>query len=302
MDRIAEMELFAAIAEHGSFSEAARRTGVAKSVVSKHVRALEDRLGVRLINRTTRRLSLTEVGLAYHERCVRILAELEDADLSASRMQIEPRGRLRVNAPMSFGQHHLAPILPDFLSAHPAITVELTLNDRYVDVVEEGYDLALRIGKLEDSSLIARRLSAMRSILCASSAYLAVHGRPCHPRDLAGHNCLSYAYLATGDEWALFGPGGAVTVRARGNLQVNNGDALCAATVAGLGIAVLPDFIAADSLRTGRLERVLPGWERPPSAVHAIYPHSRHLSTRLRVFVDFLAERFGGDPPWGDLP
>ena len=298
MDRLTSMEIFARVAEAKSFSEAARRLKLSKSSVSKHVMALEDRLGARLLNRTTRRLSLTEVGTAYHEWCARIISDVEEAESSVTRLHTEPRGTLRINAPMSFGTLHLAPAIPDFLVRYPGVQVDLTLNDRFVDLVEEGFDVSIRIGQLADSSLIARRLTPIRTVACASPGYLRAHGRPSTPADLAGHNCLVYSYLTAGDVWIFSGPAGEVTVRVSGNFRVNNGDAMRAAALRGLGIVLIPSFIVGGDLRSGALEAVLIDYAGREAAAYAIYPHNRHMSAKLRVFVDFLARRFGRDPYW----
>jgi DNA-binding transcriptional LysR family regulator len=292
------MAVFARVVDARSFTGAAAALGLSKSAVSKQVARLEDRLGARLLNRTTRRLSLTEVGAAFYERCARILAEVEDAELAVGRLQDAPRGTLRINAPMSFGQLHLAPAVADFLDGHPDVAVDLTLNDRLVDLIEEGYDLAIRISQLADSSLIARRLVPMRRIVCGSPAYFARHGVPRHPRDLRQHNCLLYSYLPSVEEWQFVGPDGPVAVRAAGTLKANNGDVLETAMLAGLGVALQPTFIAARDLQAGRLVAVMPDYVNEAASVYAVYPHSRHLSAKVRAFIDFLAARFGPEPSW----
>lgn len=293
MDRLQSMAVFLRVAELGSFSGAAEQLRLSKSAVSKHVTALEERLGVRLINRTTRRLALTEVGQTYRDYCARIVQEVEEAERAASRQGVEPRGRLKVNAPMTFGFLRLAPLLPGFLARHPAVTVELTLNDRFVDLIEEGYDVAVRIGELADSSLTARRLATARFVCAAAGTYLARAGRPERPEDLARHNCLVYTGRRPPDEWRFARDGGTVAVKVAGNLQANNGDALRAAAAGGLGVVYQPDFILAADLEDGRLERLLPDWTTPELPVHAVFPPQRHAFARLRVFLDFLAERLG---------
>ncbi len=297
MDRLQSMALFVRVAELGSFSQAARQLGMSKSAASKQVAALEERLGVRLLNRTTRRLALTEVGAVYRDHCVRVVVEADEADLAASRHSSTPRGRLRVNAPMTFGFLQLAPLLPAFLTAHPAIQVELSLNDRVVDLIEEGFDLAVRIGRLADSSLIARRLATTGFVCAAAPGYLARAGRPAAPADLARHNCLRYTLRPQPEGWSFVRGGETVTVRIAGSLEANNGDALLAAACAGLGIVWLPDFIAAAEIAAGALVRLLPEWETPTLPIHAVFPAQRHPSAKLRAFVDFLATRFaeGGD-------
>jgi DNA-binding transcriptional LysR family regulator len=303
MDRLSSMAVFAKVAELGSFSAAADQLGLSKSAVSKHVTALEGRLGVPLVNRTTRRLALTEAGEAYRDSCARIVAEVEEAELEAGRHGSEPRGRLRVNAPMTFGVLHLGPLIPEFLARFPRIEIDLTLNDRVVDLIEEGVDVALRIGSLRDSSLIARRLAAAASVCAASPAYLRAAGTPAHPAELARHNCLRYTLRRTPETWEfLRGDGERHAVRLRGNLSANNGDALRAAALGGLGVVVLPDFIVGEDVAAGRLVRLLDGWTMPEIPIHAVWPPQRHPSPKLRAFVDFLAERLARRCPWSQQP
>lgn len=297
MDRLAAMAGFAKVVETQSFSAAARALGVSKSQVSKQVAFLEEHLGARLLNRTTRRLSLTDAGAAFYDSCQRVLAEAEEAERAVGSLQAEPRGVLKVNAPMSFGILHLAPALPEFARRYPELTVDITLNDRMVDLVEEGFDVAVRISRLTDSSLVARRLAPSRRVVCGAPDYFAAHGVPRHPRDLKAHNCLIYSYAAN-EEWRFHGPEGEVAVRVSGSLRANNGEVLLAALRAGLGVAPLPTFIVGPDLAAGRLMPVLPEWADDSASVYAVYPHRRHLSTKVRVFVDFLAERFGPRPYW----
>lgn len=298
LDRLQGMTVFVRVAELGSFSSAARQLSLSKSTVSKHVTQLEERLGVRLINRTTRRLALTEVGSAYRDYCARIVQEIEEAELTAMRHAVEPRGRLKVNAPVTFGFLHLGPLLPAFLARHPGIEIELTLNDRFVDLLEEGFDVAVRVGRLGDSSLVARRFATARHVCAASAAYLDRAGRPEAPAALAGHNCLSYSYGRQPDAWAFARGAERLSVRVSGNLQANNGDALRAAACAGLGTVYLPDFILGGDLAAGRLVRLLEDWETPEIPIHAVFPPQRHLSAKLRAFVDFLVERLGRRDGW----
>jgi DNA-binding transcriptional LysR family regulator len=295
------MAIFVSVVESESFTGAARELGLSKSAVSKQIARLEDRLGARLLNRTTRRLSLTEAGTAFYEGCRRVVDEAEVAEQRVSRLSAAPRGLLRVNAPMSFGVRHVGPCLSDFLSACPELTLDLALNDRLVDLVEEGYDVAVRIGVLADSSLVARRLAPSHLVLCAAPGYLVARGRPAAPEDLARHDCASYSYRTAGPEWRFLGPDGLRRVKVSGRVTVNNGDVLLAAALRGLGIVMLPSFIAGDALRAGHLERVLPEWRVAEEAnVYAVYPASRNLSPKVRVFVDFLAERFGEAPYWDE--
>lgn len=298
IDTLTGMAVFARVIEAGGFSAAARALGLSKSAVSKQVAALEDRLGARLLHRTTRRMSLTEAGAAFLDASRRVLAEVESAEAAVGALQAEPRGTLRVNAPMTFGIMHLAAAIPAFLDQYPRVTVDLVLNDRFVDLVEEGFDVAVRIGRLGDSSLVARRLAPMRRVMVASSAYLDIHGRPRVLADLAGHECLTYAYSSSGDEWCFDGPRGEERVRVTGRLRANNGEVLKAAALAGAGILAIPTFIVGPELRDGRLERVLPGHESRSGAIHAVWPPGRQPAPKLRAFVDFLAGRFGAVPYW----
>lgn len=298
MDRLDDMLAFIKVVDTGSFTAAADRLGLSKSVVSRRVAELEDRLGARLLNRTTRRLSLTEVGSAFHERCARILADLDEAERAVADLHAAPRGRLRVNAPVSFGVMHLAPAIAAFLERHPAIDMEIDLNDRYVDLVDEGYDLAVRIGRLRDSSLIARRLAPSRMVVCASPAYLERRGVPAQPEDLVQHNCLIYSNVPTAEQWTFRCGAQTRSVRITGTLRTGNGDLLREAAMAGVGIAVLPTFLCGDALASGALFSVLPDAHVAESTVFAVYPQNRHLSPKVRAFVDFLATRFGPEPYW----
>jgi DNA-binding transcriptional LysR family regulator len=299
MDRLANMEAFARVAESGSFSEAARRLGTSKSLVSRQVAALETELGARLLHRTTRSLTLTEEGRGYHAEVVRILAEIQDANLSVSRMQAAPRGRLKVNAPMSFSFLHLAPMIPDFLRRYPEVDVDMTLNDRYVDLIEEGFDVAVRIGRLADSSLVARKLAPMRPVICASPGYLRERGVPETPDDLRKHLCLCNSTNALVDEWRLVDRDGRpVMVQIKGRLRANNGDTLRIAALQGLGLVNLPTFFVGGDLQAGTLVSVLSGYMPQDAGIYAVYPHSRHLLPKVRAFVDFLAERIGPRPYW----
>lgn len=297
-DNLAAMAVFARVVENRSFTQAAGALGRSKSAVSKAVSALEDRLGARLLNRTTRRLSLTEAGAAYYERAARILAEAAEADSAVSALQDEPRGTLRVNAPMSFGQRHLAPAIGAFLERYPELRLDITLSDRIVDLIGEGYDVAVRIAALPDSSLIAAKLAPNRRLVCATPGYLARAGTPRHPQDLRRHNCFGYTYQATGNTWRFVGPEGPVAVRVTGTLSANNGEILKAAVLEGLGLSLIPSFSIAGELKSGELVNVLPDYIDTETSVYAVYPHSRHLSAKVRAFVDFLRHRFGPEPYW----
>jgi len=294
MDRLDAIEAFVKVAETNSFSEAARRLRVSKSAVSRLVGALEAELGARLLHRTTRSLTLTEVGRDYFERSRRVLADIDEANLAVSQAQAAPRGRLRVNAPMSFSFLHLSQAMPDFLARYPDIGVDLVMNDRFVDLVDEGFDVAVRIGALEDSSLIARRLAPVRRVVCASPAYLDARGVPSMPDDIVHHDCV-----VNDPKWRFVAPDGKPwVVAARGRISANNGDAIRVAALGGLGLALLPTFFVGDDLRSGALVAVLDGFIEQDMTLNAVYPHARHLSPKVRAFVDFLADRFGPIPYW----
>ena len=300
MDRLTEMEAFVRVVDLGGFTDAARKMGVSKSAVSKHVSALEARLGARLLNRTTRRVNPTEIGLAYYDRAARVLSEATEADAMAASMQGTPQGELRVSAPLSFGIRHLGPAVSDFLKAYPEVAVRVSLDDRFVELVAEGFDLAVRIGALPDSTLIARKLAETALVLVASPDYLRRAGAPQTIDDLAEHQLLHYSNLASGHSWRLRAPSGDERqVRAVGRLTVNNGDALLRAACDGLGIALSPAFICAEALRDGTVVEVLPAARPVPLGLWAVYPAGRFTQPKLRVFVDFLAERFkASGPDW----
>jgi len=299
MDRLAAIEAFVRVAETRSFSEAARRLHASKSAVSRNIGALEAELGVRLFQRTTRSLNLTEAGRGYCERAARILADLEEANLAVSQLQAAPRGRLRVSAPMSFGFLHLAPALPDFLARYPEVAVDITMSDRFVDLVDEGFDVAVRIGALEDSSLIARKLAPIRRVVCASPSYFKSRGAPETPDDLKRHECLSNSNIASSQEWRFATRDGKPwPVEVKGRLSANNGDLLRIAALKGLGVVNLPTFIVGSDLQAGALATTLDEFIAQDMALSAVYPQSRHLSPKVRALVDFLVDRFGPRPYW----
>ena len=296
MDPLSGIAVFAAVADAQSFTQAAQRLGMSKPLVSKSVSRLENRLGAQLLNRTTRRLSLTEKGRAFHLRCKHIVEEAEAAERAVSHLQESPRGTLRVNAPLSFGLRHLGPALPEFLTLYPELRVDIDFLDRRVDLIEEGYDVTVRSGPLDDSSLIARRLAPNQLLLVAAPAYLERCGVPRHPEALADHNCLTYAYNPK--EWQLQRDGRPLGISVNGTLRSNNGDVILAAALAGTGIALAPTFICGDEIAGGKLCRILKEFEPRPYGIHAIYPPNRHVSTKVRAFVDFLVLRFGSAPYW----
>ncbi|WP_374309718.1 LysR family transcriptional regulator [Dongia sp.] len=299
MDRLATMEAFVKVAETKSFSEAARRLRSSKSLVSRQISALEAELGVRLLQRTTRSLTLTEEGRTYHAEVTRILADIELANAAVTQSKVAPRGRLRVSAPMSFGILHLAPILPRFLARFPEVELDLSLNDRYVDLIDEGFDLSIRVGRLAESSLVARRLAPFRMILCASPDYLSRHGTPKVPEELKQHQCLCYSTNSLTPEWRLQKPDGSPwPVQIAGHLHANNGDVLRVAAIEGAGIAYLPSFIVGADLQAATLVSLMPDFVPQDAAIYAVYPNSRHLSPKVRAFIDFMLELFGPRPRW----
>lgn len=296
MDRLTGMAVFAKVVETQGFTAAADALGISKSAVSKQIRRLEDRLGARLLHRTTRRIALTDLGRAFYERCVRVVAEAEEAELAITQLQAKPRGLLRVTCGVSFGTLYLADATACLLHAHPELEVELSLNDRVVDLIEEGFDLAVRIGRLADSSLIARKLAPIPVYLVASPEWVAQNPAPAHPDDLAGLSALIYTNSPS--TLTFTGPEGErAQVQARGRFRANNGDTLLRLAERGLGFASSPAFLCGPALAAGRLVRVLPEWSMPETALYAVYPHNRHLSPKVRSFVDLLVERFAS-PPW----
>ncbi len=297
MDRLSVMTAFAKVVETGSFARAAERLDLSVSAVSRQVAELEAHLDTRLLNRTTRRLSLTESGRAFHERCVQLLADLEEAEQSARSGTAVPRGTLRLTCATSFGARHLAPVIGEFMARYPDLRLDVELSDRAVDLVEEGFDLAVRIGAIGSQNLVGRRIGGSRLVCCAAPGYVAQHGRPQVPQDLVNHVCLTYEYASSRNGWRFVqGDGAEVMVRIAGPLHANNGRFLEAMAVAGLGIIYEPDFIVGPDLRAGRLVRLLEGQEPPPAAIYVVYPSRRHLSAKVRAFAEFAVERFASQP------
>ncbi|WP_455235181.1 LysR family transcriptional regulator [Thiogranum longum] len=301
MDRFADIEALVAVVESGTFSAAGERLGVAKSVISRRVSQLEQRLGSRLLHRTTRRLSLTDAGRNFYQRAVQILADLDDAEQGVSAASAELRGILKVAAPLSFGLAHLSSALTDFLEQHPAIEVNLDLNDRNVNLVEEGFDLAVRIGELQDSTLVARRLGTSRMVTCASRAYLERHGEPLHPDDLQRHTGLQYSNISYKQHWQFVTRDGK-TLQAQPQIRIraNNGEALACAAVAGMGITTGPTFILGRYLKEGKLQRILTDYRRPSLGIFAVTPPGRLVPQRVQLFIEFLSSRFGDQPYWDE--
>lgn len=294
MDRLTEMEAFAMVVDQGGFTDAARKMGISKSAVSKHVSSLESRLGARLLNRTTRRVSPTEIGLIYYDRARRVLNDAGEADALITSMQSAPSGMLRISVATDFGVNLLSPTLADFLHEYPDITVNMVLNNRYVELISEGFDLAIRIGDLEDSSLRARKLTETTRRMIASPAYFARHGRPERIEDLNAHKLLHYSNQANDNVWRILTPSGERRqVRSAGWLTVNDGQSLLNAAISGLGIAYLPSFLYADAQRKGLVEEAIPDLPMDQQGIYAVYPPGRFTQPKVRAFIDFLVRCFG---------
>ena len=293
MDRFGALTAFARVVEAGSFARAAGRLGVSVSSVSRQVADLETHLGARLLNRTTRRLSLTETGQSFYERCVQLLADLEEAEVAVTAASIVPRGTLRLTCSATFGARHLAPAIAAFAARHTQVRFDVELSERAVDLVDEGFDLAVRIGPTGSQNLVGRRIGATRLVCCAAPSYLERHGEPLVPEDLATHVCLTYEYLPNKNVWLFRDPGGTERpVRIAGPLNANNGRFLEAIAAEGVGISREPDFIVGPDVRAGRLKPILRAIEPPPLDIYVVYPSRRHLSAKVRAFADFLVERF----------
>jgi DNA-binding transcriptional LysR family regulator len=297
MDRSLEMAAFVAVVDASSFVGAVDTLRISKAAVSRYVDSLEQRLGVRLLHRTTRKLSLTEEGRLFYQRAREILGAMDDAEAEVSSRTQAPSGLVRVNVPLSFGMSHLAPLWGDFMSEYPRIDLDVTLNDRVVDLVEEGYDLAVRISTLPDSSLVCRKLAETEMLLCASPDYLERHGAPTHPKELAAHRVLAYTLFAGRDEWQFAGPEGEVIVRTRARVYSNNGDTCRAIALRGGGVILQPSFMIGEDLRRGALVRILPEYRSVDLGIYAVYPSRKQLPPKVRALIDFLAQAFLV-PPW----
>ena len=297
MDRFQEMRAFTTVVEAGSFVRAAELLEVSKTAVSRLVADLEARLGTRLLHRTTRKLSLTPEGEVFLERCRRLLQDLEEAEAELSAHAGEAVGQLRINVPVTFGLLHLAPLWPAFMAMHPKVALDVTLADRVVDLVDEGYDLAVRIARLQTSSLVSRQLTSTRLVLCASPEYLQRHGAPEHPADIARHAVISYTLLSTGDQWEFDGPQGAVSVKVSPRMRTNSGDTCCAAALQHQGIVLQPTFLVSPHLASGAMVEILPQYRAMELGVYAVYPSRKHLTPKVRVLIDFLVLAFR-TPGW----
>ena len=301
MDRLTEMEAFATVVDQGGFTDAAKKMGISKSAVSKHISSLEARLGARLLKRTTRRVSPTEIGLAYYDRARRVLSDAGEADALVASMQSAPAGLLRLSVATDFGVNHLSPILGDFLQQFPNITVNMVLNNRYVELISEGFDMAIRMGDLEDSSLRARKLTETQMRMIAAPSYFEKHGRPTRLDDLNSHKLLHYSNQASGNAWKITAPSGEERqIRSAGWLSVNDGQSLLNACIAGLGIAYLPSFLYVNAMEQGQVVDVMPDLPIERTGIYAVYPPGRFTQPKVRAFIDFLVAHFNekGGQDW----
>ncbi|BCQ28424.1 LysR family transcriptional regulator (plasmid) [Caballeronia sp. NK8] len=299
MDRLTSLGVFVAAVEEGSFAAAARRFGFSPAMAGKHVSEIEARLNVRLLQRTTRRLSLTDTGQAYYERCKQILETYDEANREASDLHGTARGVMRIAAPVTFGAMHLGQVVARYVEDHPKVSVEVVLGDRYVDLLDAGIDVAIRIGRLEDPALVTRRIAPCGMVVCASRAYLELHGTPRKPRDLLQAPRLAFSEAVSAGDWTLFdAKGRAHVIDGPVRVSANNTQMLLSAALAGAGIAYGPTFVFGEHLRNGELVALLPAYRTTDLAVQAVYPSARRVPFKVRRFVDYLAEAFGGDPPW----
>lgn len=286
------MRVFAAVVDAGSFVAASDALPMSKAAVSRHVAELESHLGVRLLNRTTRRLSLTPEGEVFHARCKEVLASVDEAEAEITSRSGEATGLLRVNAPFTFGLLHLAPLWVEFMASHPKLTLDVTLSDRVVDLVEEGFDMAVRIARLPDSSLVSRQIASTRLVLCASPGYLRRHGTPRHPAELAQHQVAAYSLFSQGDHWSFTGPQGPVSVKVAPRLRCNNGDTCRLAALRHQGIVLQPSFLVGPDLQAGTLVELMPEYRSIELGVYVVYPSRKFVSPKVRLLIDFLVEAF----------
>jgi len=300
MEGFGAIPVFVAVVENSGFSAAARTLGISKSAVSKRINQLEAHLGVRLLHRTTRKLSLTEAGERYFEHAAQALTAAGQAEDAVTELQGEPQGNLKISSPMSFGRLHVAPLIPKLLQRYPKLQIDLVMDDRKVDLVAGGFDVAIRAGNLPASTLIARKLAPLRQVLCASPDYIDRYDRPGTPAELSSHNCLLYSYSSDANEWTLIGEGGPETVTVSGSYQVNNSEALLEALREGIGIGRLPTFVAGPDLKTGRLVKLFESYSLPDFTLYAVFPERQYLPAKVRAFLDFAIEYIGGDQPYWD--
>ncbi|WP_210398299.1 LysR family transcriptional regulator [Motiliproteus sediminis] len=295
MDKLTSMRVFCRVVARENFSQAARDLHISPAMVTKHIAALEEQLNVRLLNRTTRTVSTTEAGERYYHICRNMLADLEDAESSLAELGSRPAGTLKLTAPVDFGVLCLAPAIARYLALYPEVKIDISYQDKRVNLVEEGFDMAIRIGTLADSSLVAQRIMPQRMFCCAAPAYIEQHGAPKLPAELRQHSCLTYTYSSTNNEWQFRREGDNQAVRVSGRLNANNGRAIVAAAVEGVGIIMKPEFMLRESLDNGQLVKILEGWEIPSSNVYAVYPHRQYLPAKMSSFIGFLKEYFGED-------
>lgn len=292
MDKFLEMQTFCSVVDAGSFVKAAETLGLSKAAMSRYVGDLETRLGVRLLHRTTRRLSLTEEGEVFYVRSKELLTGVDEAEAEINSRSGSASGLLRINAPVTFGNLHLAPLWGKFRNQYPHISLDITLADRVVDLVDEGYDVAIRIAKLPSSTLVSKRLASTDMVLCASPQYLQAHGRPVLPSELAAHEVISYSHLSTKDEWHFTGPQGSVSVKTKPCIHTNSGDTCRAAALSHQGIILQPRFLVGSDLKNGELVELMPEYRSIELGIYAVYPTRKHLPPKVRVLVDFLTENF----------
>jgi DNA-binding transcriptional LysR family regulator len=302
VNKLAGMEMFVRVVESGSFVAAAEASHVSATMVAKHIRTIEQRLGARLLHRTTRRQQLSDVGRLYYERCKHVLAEVELAEASASELQASPKGQLRLTAPVSFGSHSLVPALSDYMALYPEVSIELTLDNRRPNLIDKGFELGIHIGELNEPGVVARPLQPYRRVLAAAPSYLARHGQPEQPEQLSSHACLGLSYWRRYDYWRLVGPAGETrNVNIQTRFTANQGNALRMAALSGVGIVLQPEVVLADDLAAGRLIPVLPEWSLLPSPMYLIYPQDLRPTAKLRSVIDFLLTRFGTEASAGSL-
>jgi DNA-binding transcriptional LysR family regulator len=299
MDKYQEMRVFAAVVDAKSFVHAGEVLGMSKQAISRHVAELESRLGVRLLQRTTRKLSLTDEGQVFYARCAELVGDIDDAEAEITSRTIEGSGLLTVNVPLSFGLLYLAPLWPQFMARHPKITLDVTLVDRVVDLVEDGFDVAVRIARLSSSSLVSRKLTSTRVVVCASPEYLGRRGMPQHPSELAAHDVMSYSLLSTGESWEFTGPQGPVSVKVSPRMRTNSGDTCIAAALRHQGVVLQPSFMVGPHLIAGTLVEILPDYHAIELDVYAVYPSRKFLAPRVRLLIDFLVDAFRVKP-WPD--
>lgn len=300
MESFGAIPVFVTVVESGGFSPAAKLLGISKSAVSKRVTQLEEQMGVKLLHRTTRKLSLTEAGEHFFQHARIAHQAAKDAQDAVAQLQGEPQGRLRINTPMSFGRLHIAPLIPEFLKRYPKISIEMVMDDKVADLIGEGFDIAIRGGDLPDSSLIARKLAPLRNVLCASPDYIEKHGRPIELSQLADHNCLIFTYSKDIKEWLFIKDGQTQSVEVTGNYNVNNSEALREALLQGAGIGRLPTFVAGPDIKSGKLVSLFEEYQMPDKTIYAVFPERQYLPSKVRAFIDFAVEYLGGDNPYWD--